>query len=234
MAKSQEALTRECEILSNERNILETAIKHIHSHAELLTQDKVETFSVRHDTLLDLEKRFCQLQIRIIEFNSRNKFEELKLEVQETQIMIDELIFEVQEKYLTLKNRRESEQVNADEKVFKPVVSQNVPLPKITIPYFSGQIDEWTEFKALFDSLVHKNNSLSLVEKFQYLKSYLKGDAAVLIANYELREELYIVAYEVLEKRYNNKRRLAQLHIDRILDYSKNSVSNSRNLQFDR
>ena len=99
--------------------------------------------------------------------------------------MIDELIFEVQEKYLTLMKRRESKQVNIDEKGFKPLVNQNIPLPKITILYFGDQIDEWTEFKALFDSLVHKNNSLSLVEKFQYLKSYLKGDAATLVANYE-------------------------------------------------
>ena len=133
-------------------------------------------------------------------------------------------------KNLSLRKRRESEQVNVDEKGFKPLVNQNVHLPKITIPYFSGQIDKWTEFNALFESLVHKNNSLSLVEKFQYLKSYLKGDAATLIANYQLSDDLYIVAYEALEKRNNNKRTLAQIYIDRILDYSKNSVSNSRNI----
>ena len=86
MPKSQEALTRECEIY---------IFKNIHSYTQLLTQEKIETFSIRHEELLDLKKIFCQLQIKIIEFNSRNKFEELELEVQEKQIMIDELIFEV-------------------------------------------------------------------------------------------------------------------------------------------
>ena len=59
MAKSQEALTRVCEVLSNERNrnVIETAIKNIHSYAQLLTEKKVETFSIRHEELLDLKNR---------------------------------------------------------------------------------------------------------------------------------------------------------------------------------
>ena len=66
----------------------------------------------------------------------------------------------------------------------KPPVNINVPLPKIDIPVFGGQIDEWPNFKALFDSLVHNNNSISPVEKFQYLKSYLRLDAASVVENY--------------------------------------------------
>jgi len=49
---------------------------------------------------------------------------------------------------------------NVNEKL-KPVVSVNVPLPKINIPPFDGQIDMWFDFKNLFDSLVHNNDSLS-------------------------------------------------------------------------
>ena len=61
---------------------------------------------------------------------------------------------------------------NVNEKL-KPVVSVNVPLPKINIPPFDGQIYMWIDFKSIFDSLVHNNDSLSNIEKFQYLKSYL-------------------------------------------------------------
>ena len=56
-------------------------------------------------------------------------------------------------------------------------------------------------------------------------------DAAPVVENYQLTNDLYHVAYTALEKRYNNKRRLAQLYIGRILDFSKNSGSNTGNFQ---
>ena len=62
----------------------------------------------------------------------------------------------------------------------------NVPLPKLTILKFGCLIDQWPEFKNLFDSLVHQNSNLSDVEKFQYLRSLLVSDAAALVCNYPL------------------------------------------------
>ena len=76
----------------------------------------------------------------------------------------------------------------------KPQVSISVPLPKISIPTFSGLIDEWPEFNSLFNSLVHENLSLSNVEKFHYLKSFLSSDAASVISTYQLCGELYPLA----------------------------------------
>ena len=61
--------------------------------------------------------------------------------------------------------------MNNDNDKPKPVVSVNVPLSKINIPPFDGQIDKWFDFKSLFDSLVHNNDSLSNIEKFEDRKS---------------------------------------------------------------
>lgn len=40
------------------------------------------------------------------------------------------------------------------------------PLPKISIPSFSGLIDEGPEFNSLFNTLVHDNLSLSNIKNF--------------------------------------------------------------------
>ena len=230
MSKSKEALTREYEILHNERNLVRTAIENMHDRIKLVTKDTISNFTSRYENLSNLKSKFNEIQSKVIEFNSRIKLEDLKLEVPKTQMFVDELIYDIQDNYRNLKEARDRDELNANTDN-KPPININVPLPKIDIPVFGGQIDEWPNFKALFDSLVHNSNLISPVEKFQYLKSYLRLDAASVVENYQLTTDLYYVAYTALEKRYNNKRRLAQLYIDRILDFSKNSGSNTRNLQ---
>lgn len=84
--------------------------------------------------------------------------------------------------------------------------SQHVKLPKITIPMFSGKYSEWITFRDLFISLIHKNGSLSDVQKLHYLKSYLVGEAEQLIRHTPISDVNYLQCWSQLEKRYNNKR----------------------------
>uniref|UniRef100_A0A1B0DLV3 Uncharacterized protein n=1 Tax=Phlebotomus papatasi TaxID=29031 RepID=A0A1B0DLV3_PHLPP len=46
-------------------------------------------------------------------------------------------------------------------------------LEPITISTFTGEPKEWKTFIQLYMSIIHKNKSLSKIEKFQYLLSYL-------------------------------------------------------------
>ena len=80
-------------------------------------------------------------------------------------------------------------------------------------------------------SLVHENPSLSPIEKFQYLRPHFTGDAVIVISNYPLTGDLYSHAYGAVLDRYNNKRCLAQLYIEKLLDYSKPTHSNDGHLQ---
>ena len=50
-------------------------------------------------------------------------------------------------------------------------------LPKISLPSFSGQQEEWEPFRDLFRSLIHLNGGLSGVQKLHYLKTSVLGDA---------------------------------------------------------
>lgn len=78
---------------------------------------------------------------------------------------------------------------------------------------------------------MHLNSNLNAIEKFQYLRSYFLSDAAALVGNFSLSNDLYYVAYDALQDRYNNKRRLAQRYVDKILNFSKSSTFMGSTLQ---
>ncbi|XP_063909631.1 uncharacterized protein LOC135127182 [Zophobas morio] len=111
------------------------------------------------------------------------------------------------------------------------VANSNQHLPRINIPTFTGRIEEWSAFFSLFDSVVHKNDALSEAEKFQYLRSYLRDDALTVIANFHLTPENYALAYEALQLRYQNKRRLATHYVNQILGFTPLSSPSSSSLR---
>jgi hypothetical protein len=76
-------------------------------------------------------------------------------------------------------------------------VGQSVRLPKIDIPKFNGQYDNWLEFRDTFSALIHNNTSVAEITKFQYLRSFLVGDAAQVIKSLELSAENYGAAWQL-------------------------------------
>lgn len=54
-----------------------------------------------------------------------------------------------------------------------PIHRQRVKLPDISIPPFTGEISQWTSFMELFSALILNDSSLTNIQKFIYLKSYL-------------------------------------------------------------
>lgn len=86
-------------------------------------------------------------------------------------------------------------------------------LPKIKLPEFYGSYELWLQFSDTYKSLIHNSTTLSKVEKFWYLKSCLKGDAAKLILSLEVLESNYDVAWKLLCDRYQNKRVIIQTHM---------------------
>ena len=58
------------------------------------------------------------------------------------------------------------------------------------------------------------------ISKFNYLKSYLKGQALFAISGISLSEENYLEAIEIIEKRFGNKQILISWNIDQLLSIS--------------
>ena len=98
---------------------------------------------------------------------------------------------------------------------------EEVQMPKIKIPIFSGNYFEWTQFRELFDSIVDSNAHLSDIEKFYYLTSSLKGEAAALIKHYALIAENYASAWSALTERYDKPYMITSSIINKILQSEK-------------
>lgn len=78
-------------------------------------------------------------------------------------------------------------------------------LPQVSLPKFNGKYADWMAFKDLFMVMVHKNNDLSPVQKFYYLKSCLLGEAAGLVNTLDCTSDNYSKAWLSLTARYDNK-----------------------------
>ncbi|XP_058447634.1 uncharacterized protein LOC131428013 [Malaya genurostris] len=90
----------------------------------------------------------------------------------------------------------------------------HVRLPQIKLQSFSGDIDEWLSFRDLFTSLIHWKSDLPEVEKFHYLKGCLQGEPKGLIEPLQITKANYLVAWEMLLKRYNNSKLLRKRQIE--------------------
>ncbi|XP_043488059.1 uncharacterized protein LOC122514990 [Polistes fuscatus] len=91
-------------------------------------------------------------------------------------------------------------------------------LPELTVPSFSGDIRKWPDFKAMFVSVIGNRTDLSDLEKFQYLKAAMQGDASELIINLRPDHSSYAAAWSMLNNRFENKRLIIKSHLERLLN----------------
>lgn len=97
------------------------------------------------------------------------------------------------------------------------IQNNSLPLPKITIPKFSGDYIKWTPFFDLFSQLVD-SQQIPTAQKMWYLKSTLGGEAEKLISHLSATAENYAIAWKLLQERYNNQRVIVATLIKQLLD----------------
>ena len=85
-------------------------------------------------------------------------------------------------------------------------VSVNCKLPDLELPVFKGQPLKWRSFWDQFEVAIHQNDSLSDINKFNYLKCFLTGEVLSSISGLALTSENYKGAVDILKKRYGNPR----------------------------
>lgn len=101
-------------------------------------------------------------------------------------------------------------------------------MPAICLSEFTGSYDTFHE---LFNSLVNDNLSLTNVQRFLYLQSALKGEAANIISSHSATDDNYKIAWDLLNERYQNKKAITHFHVKSIFDLPsipKESYSNIR------
>ncbi len=66
-----------------------------------------------------------------------------------------------------------------------------VKLPKLDFPKFFGDVTKWKEFWDCYDSAIHTNSRLSTIDKLNYLRSEIDGEALGVIGGLPLTAENY-------------------------------------------
>ena len=92
------------------------------------------------------------------------------------------------------------------------VPSLGVQLPRLTIQPFDGNVTHWTSFWDSFDSAIHQNTGLNEVDKFNYLRSLLRGSARDTISGLMLTEANYAEAITILRCHFGNKQQIISKH----------------------
>ena len=101
----------------------------------------------------------------------------------------------------------------------RPKISSiNCKLPKIEIPKFSGDILAWQGFYDSFSSTIDRNEHISNVEKFTYLRSFLTDNALSLISGLSLSDSNYNEALKCLKDRYDNEQVLVNAYMKRFVE----------------
>ncbi len=105
-----------------------------------------------------------------------------------------------------------------------------VKLPKLSLlPRFNGDLMKWSTFWDSYESAIHKNDDLTDVDKFNYLRSLLERTALDTISGLTLSATNYKEAIELLQKRFGNKPLIISKHMETLLNVE--SVASDQSLR---
>lgn len=170
----------------------------------------------------------CVNNINIELFENKWEFEDALKMLQSRWTAIDNLHWEIagevdgeEIEYEREYNRHEN-QFNSIKKEINTklwsVSHREKSTPQMDIPSFSGSYQQWVSFKDLFNEAIHNNPSLSNAQKMQFLKSKLTGEAERIIHHLQISSDNYVVCWEILNHRFNNKRLIFTSHLNTLLN----------------
>ena len=96
--------------------------------------------------------------------------------------------------------------------------SSRFELPKLQTPLYYGSYNTWLNFYESFKSMCHDNVSIPDLHKFYYLKACLKGEAAEVISSLESTTKNYTIAWELLKRRYDNRRAIVEKYLKSLME----------------
>lgn len=95
---------------------------------------------------------------------------------------------------------------------------RNIKLPRLEMCIFDGTYENWPMFYETFRTVIHENPDLTDGEKIQYLLGRLSGKALAICQGIIPSAENYIVIWNALLNKYNDKRLLAASYLDTLMN----------------
>lgn len=110
-------------------------------------------------------------------------------------------------------------------------VKRSPRLPPIEIPEFNGDHKNWPLFIASYRNAVHNNASLTDCERLYYLIGKLTGKARSICAGINPSADNYLLIFDALCKRYEDKRQSATSYLDQLFEFKSISTGTPSNLE---
>ena len=110
-------------------------------------------------------------------------------------------------------------------------VFSGVRLPKINLPKFNGDVTKYQHFIQSFKCSIEANESLSDVHKLNYLINSLEGPAYKALEGFQIVEENYKKALDILKARYGKPQHIISAHMQALLKlqtYQNDNISDLR------
>ncbi|KAK8771580.1 hypothetical protein V5799_025174 [Amblyomma americanum] len=120
--------------------------------------------------------------------------------------------FELESRERTLEDRPD------DAHVASVSAAQRIKLPKLELTKFDGKRKTWQLFWEQFEVAVHKNTELSNIDRLNYLKTLLTGEAESAIAGLQASGDCYSDAVDILRQRFGHPEALVQDHMQGLID----------------
>ena len=83
-----------------------------------------------------------------------------------------------------------------------------------------------------FENAIDKNESITAVDKLNYLVNLLEGPAYRAVSGLELTEQNYLNAVEILKSRFGNKQQIISMHMQALLGLQNCPNENAKQLRF--
>lgn len=104
-------------------------------------------------------------------------------------------------------------------------------LPPINLPPFDGKCEQWENFRDRFSSLIIHNKELSDFSRMHFLISCLKDKALECIGDIQVTADNFQVAWQALTSRYENKKRLINVHLSSLFNLNAVNRDSANELQ---
>jgi Protein of unknown function (DUF1759). len=216
MEENRKRLTRIC---ANTKSAFTRMEKFVNSY---MVDQKSEQLQVRLKLIEENWEKYNQAQDDLEELG-HDSYNQQQREKMEERYCYLTGFFQTKMKELEVTGLLESN-INAE-----PLMQ--VKLPQLSIPTFSGQLQDWVTFKDTFLSLVGNSANIPDIQKFHYLLSAIKGDARRVIQHIPASEQGFGIAWAILVNRYENERLIINTHIDNIMKLPSLVTENTNQLR---
>ena len=219
MASQQSLDNKDSDALARKRNHWKGRLTSLRKKLNQFSEENCSNIFVEEqiDAIKEIWKNYklYQNELEMRDTATASDRDEFEKNVNASLIEARNLLRKINEYERTLIPETVTNQLNTSVSLITP---SNIELPKLELPRFSGNADEWHEFFQMYCSMVHSNDRISVLHKNHYLRQCLDGPAADLIRSIPVTDVDYKTAIQMLRDRYDRPDRTVKLHVAAIFE----------------